>query len=652
MSQAVISREPVLIVGAGPAGLTLAYELRRWGVRCRVIDKRRGPARTSRSFTLQIRTLEGYDRAGIASLLLELGIWCGGMVFHFEGGEIERLGFEQMSDRFPGILLLEQDRLESVLHDQLASRDVRVEWNTELCSISTNGDGHITATLLHTDANSREIVEIVHPDWLVGCDGVRSTVRTLLGIDFTGDEYAGSMRMMDVPVDGLPYEDTDIHYDIHKGEMLLTATLPTEPQLPTNYRVLIHDPTPARKTKPDLATARAEFQQAVDRHFDGAVVLGEPKWTTNFEIWRRMSSAYRVGNVFLCGDAAHVHSPAGGQGMNAAIQDALNLGYKLAGVATGEAPEELLDCYEVERRPVANQVIDGTHRLHSLLMAHDESMEARRAIVEADGFKKAAAEQISGVSYTYREVIAQPPDLTPLDGLKAGDRAPDVAITPTLSLHDQLRHPGYTLLVLERDPQYALAAWAAHAAQPYGRRVRMVVITASDVGAAAPTRALVAESKDVFDLYGDRAASSLCLVRPDGYIGLRCRGSDKFALLAMLRTVLTESHDADETRTRSWMRRLRMGVLRQGVAPRRRRAAAVGQSRFATVIMTGLKLFGSVRDKRRLLPWTGLARDHGVDRGPRWRSHRPQEVGHRPVESQFRRPRARYLRCLRHGRKT
>ncbi len=513
------------------------------------------------------------------------------MVFHFEGDEheAERLAFERLSHRYPGILLLEQDRLESVLRAELATRGVLVEWNTELRALTTSDSGRITATIAHTDTDSRVVAEIVNPDWLVGCDGVRSTVRTLLGLDFRGDEYTGSMRMMDVPVFGLPHKDADIHYDIHRGEMLLTAPLPTEAQLPTNYRVLIHDPTPARRAKPELAAARAEFQQAIDRHFDGAVMLGKPKWATVFEIWRRVSSAYRIGNIFLCGDAAHVHSPAGGQGMNAAIQDAFNLGYKLAGVAAGEAPEEVLDTYEAERRPVAEQVIDVTHRLHSFTMAHGKSTEDRRAIIRAPGFKQAAAKQISGLSYSYRAVIAQPPGILPLDGLRAGDRAPAVAITPTLGLHDLLRHPGYTLLVLQRHPQSTLAAWAAHAAQPYGRRLRVVALASTDstrrwrppwrreerrhcrswlgwsprrinrgalprasrltheVGAAGPTHAVVAESNDIFDMYGDSATDSLCLVRPDGHISLRCRGNDKAALLAMLQTALIAAPDINDT---------------------------------------------------------------------------------------------------------
>jgi 2-polyprenyl-6-methoxyphenol hydroxylase-like FAD-dependent oxidoreductase len=523
--------------------------------------------------------------------MLEMGMWSGGMAFHFEGDEreAERLAFEQLSHRYPGILLLEQDRLETVLRTQLAARGVVVEWGTELRALTLSDSGRIAATIVHSAAGSRVVAQVVNPDWLVGCDGVRSTVRTLLGLDFRGDEYTGSMRMMDVPVFGLPHEDTDIHYDIHRGEMLLTAPLPTEAQLPTNYRVLIHDPTPARKAKPDLDAARAEFQQAIGRHFDRSVVLGAPKWATVFEIWRRVSSAYRIGNIFLCGDAAHVHSPAGGQGMNAAIQDALNLGYKLAGVAAGEAPEKVLDTYEAERRPVAEQVIDGTHRLHRFMMAHGKSMEDRRAVIRAPGFKRAAAEQIAGLSYSYREVIVQPPGLLPLKGLRAGDRAPDVAISPTLWLHDLLRHPGYTLLVLQRHPRSTLAAWAADAAHTYGRRLRVVAITSTDstgrwrlpwrrdrrrtcrswiawwsrrinrgalpralrlkpeVGTARPTEAVVAEGNDVFDMYGDSATDALCLLRPDGHISLRCRGNDRSALLAVLRTALTAAHDADDT---------------------------------------------------------------------------------------------------------
>nr|WP_280302699.1 FAD-dependent oxidoreductase [Nocardia abscessus] len=537
------SVDPILIIGAGPTGLTLAYELQRRGVPCRVIDKRRGPATTSRSFTVHIRTLEGYDRAGIVPRLLELGIWSGGMVSHFRGEEErERLDFEQLSMRFPGILLLEQDRLEGVLRDELASFAVLVEWDTELCSLTTDDDGHITGTVIHRDPDGREIVETVRPSWLVGCDGVRSTVRTLLGSGFDGSEYTGSMRMMDVPVYGLPPGDTDIRYDIHEDDMLLTV------QLPKNYRVLISDTRPVERTKPDLEVAREEFQRVVDKHFGGGVRLGDPEWSTVFEIWRRMSTDYRVGNIFLCGDAAHVHSPAGGQGMNAAIQDAFNLGYKLAHVAAGVAPESLLDTYELERRPIAKQVIDGTHMLHSFMMAHGDSIASRRAIVRAPGFKQKAAAQIAGVSYNYRDDIAAPPVLAPLDGLRAGDRAPDVAITPTLWLHDQLRHTGYTLLILQREPS-TLAASVARTVQPYGERVRVVVITCPAVAAAAPPCAVIAESDEVFDLYGTSTTDTLCVVRPDGYVGLRCHADDESALRAMLESVLSVPRTSEEVDT-------------------------------------------------------------------------------------------------------
>ncbi|MBF6303072.1 FAD-dependent monooxygenase [Nocardia amamiensis] len=354
------------------------------------------------------------------------------------------------------------------------------------------------------------------------------------------------MRMMDVPVYGLRSEDTDIHYDIHVEDMLLTV------QLPTNYRVLISDTRPAEKTTPDREVARAEFQQVVDRHFGGTVTLGVPEWTTVFEIWRRVSSGYRAGNIFLCGDAAHVHSPAGGQGMNAAIQDAFNLGYKLAGAAAGQAPESVLDTYEVERRRIAGYVIDGTHMLHSFMMAHGESIDARRAIIRAPGFKHGAAEQISGVSYSYRDVVAEPYGLPPLDGLTAGDRAPDVDITSTLRVHDLLRHPGYTLLVFQRDPLSTLAASVGQVAQPYSRQLRVVVIASSELGSAAPAGAVIAESDEVFSLFGDSGADMLCLVRPDGYIGLRCCAGEKAALFATLQALLTPLlQDTERIRTLS-----------------------------------------------------------------------------------------------------
>ena len=186
-----------------------------------------------------------------------------------------------------------------------------------------------------------------------------------MDIPFDGERYEGMMRMMDVPLEGFEGSLDAIHYFIAKEHMLLINKLPGE-----NFRVLISDKsegTPAEQ-------AREAFQEILDQHFGGRVQLGEPRWVTNFRNARRKANSYRFGSVFLVGDAAHVNSPAGGQGMNVAMGDAFNLGWKLGMVVQGLAEESLLDTYETERGPVAHQMLDGTNYMHNIIMAHGAKM--------------------------------------------------------------------------------------------------------------------------------------------------------------------------------------------------------------------------------------------------------------------------------------
>ncbi|MBO0878819.1 MAG: FAD-dependent monooxygenase [Mycobacterium sp.] len=536
MSRPSHSPSPILIVGGGPTGMTLAIELARRGVSFRIIDGRSGPAATSRSFTLHARTLELYEQAGYADRFVERGIPSQSMDYHFHGvDEVTRLDFTQLNSRFACTLVIEQNVTEAVLRDQLAAtaREKRVgtgkiEWGTKL-HLLTESHGRNQAVLV--DGSGRE--EVIWPDWVVGCDGIRSTVRTACGLDFRGDEYAGAMRMMDAPLENFPLGDSSIHYLIDKHHMLLVTKLPGG-----NYRVLVSDM--GRRGSDPAATSEAEvhaeFQSIIDGHFGGRVRLGAPEWATNFQIWHRISTGYKRGHVLLAGDAAHIHSPAGGQGMNACIQDSFNLGWKLASVVTGSADESLLDSYELERRPVAQQVIEGTDRLHQVMMAHGQEIEARRNLVQAPGFNSSAVQQISGLAYTYRGVAESSASMS-LSGLAAGDRAPDVVISAGLRLHELLRHPDHTLLVLDRG-QRAETSAVVDAADRFAGALRTFVITESASRASMSGETVVADNRDIFDLYGGSDGDGVCLVRPDGYIGARCGLRDVDALVAALGSLL------------------------------------------------------------------------------------------------------------------
>ncbi|MGY1960891.1 FAD-dependent monooxygenase [Nocardia gipuzkoensis] len=520
----------ILIVGAGPVGSLAAIILRRWGVACRVIDMAGGRARTSNACVLHARSLELLAHLGLADPLVARGRRTRRMNYHFLGtGEIARLDFTQLDSPYPYMLTISQAETERILHEEHASLGGTIEWNTELLSVSTDSAGHITARVVNK-ADGRE--EILHPDRIIGCDGVHSTVRQQMGMTVvSGKYYADQMRMTDAPISGLPLSGDDLDYLVERDRMTLLIPLPAD-----IHRLLVSD----MSENPQTEITQEAFQAVLDRSFNGTVTLGQPEWASNFTV-RIGISDYRRGNVFLAGDAAHHHSPAGAQGMNLGLQDAYNLAWKLALVTKGEAHEELLDTYEPQRRPVAEQVIARTQTLHDLLMAHGTPIAERLAIIREPGFVEQAVNGISGIGTTYRHTVSAASGITSLGGLVAGDRAPDVALTSRQRLHALLHHPGHTLLVFQRDAHSAsaLKALERQVARRFGDRVRCTVITSPDQRAAAPDGAIVADNFAAHKLYGAEDTDTLCLLHPDGHIHARCGLPEQEALVTALGTVLT-----------------------------------------------------------------------------------------------------------------
>ncbi|MGH3610510.1 MAG: FAD-dependent monooxygenase, partial [Pseudonocardiaceae bacterium] len=275
-------------------------------------------------------------------------------------------------------------------------------------------------------------------EWLVGADGAHSTVRHQLGMGFDGEQYAGIRTpMMDVPLHGFTLSDDAVHWLISPQSMLVVVKLPG-----AHHRLILSE----LDDRPPRPVVREDFQAVFDEHFAGAVTVGEPAWSSVFRISHRMVDTYRHGQVFVAGDAAHIHSPAGGQGMNACIQDVFNLGWKLAAVVAAGAPVALLETYETERRPIAAQVLAGAHALTGIIMGHRTPLAERLAIARQPEFSRTTVEKVSGLAYSYRGHLDVPPLADPLDGLSAGDRAPDIALEAGRQLHHLLRHPHHTLL--------------------------------------------------------------------------------------------------------------------------------------------------------------------------------------------------------------
>ncbi|MEU1950652.1 FAD-dependent monooxygenase [Nocardia rhamnosiphila] len=527
MSFSPASHLGVLIVGAGPTGLTLGIELMRRDVKCRIIDKLPAPVITSRSFTVHARTLELLELAGVVEEFQDRGLRGEWMDYHFTGAEEKvRLDFTGLDSHYPYYRSISQRDTEEILRRRFTGLGGVIDWHTELLSVTVHDDGEVTATLRDTDTGA---TETVWPDWLIGCDGVHSTVAASLGAEVSRAEYADTtMRMMDVPLRGCPVEVGGVDYRIALDHMLLTTALPGG-----LWRVLISEKSDGR----DPDTSVEDFRKVLEAHFAGSIEVGEPEWSSVFRTRRRITSRYRTGRILVCGDAGHERSPAGGQGKNTSMQDAFNLGWKLAAVVKGEAAETLLDTYEAERRPIAEQVIEGTHELHSVLMNHGISITERLALAREPGFTERAVARVSGIAYRYESAAGTATSLhRPLDGPATGDRAPDIEISPRLRLHQLLQHPGHTLLVFHREPSAAadIEKLIARMHHLFGTRIEPVVITPPGHHAPAPDGARTADSCRVHALYGAPDGDALCLIRPDGYISRRCRLSEQDALLASL----------------------------------------------------------------------------------------------------------------------
>lgn len=340
--------DPILIAGAGPVGLTLAAELTRYGVPVRIIDSAPARSATSKALAIWARTLELLERGGMAEPLVQAGVAAPAVRIGTAEAEIGRIDFSRLDSRYPFALLLPQSDTERLLEAHLANAGLQVGRQTTLGHLAETGAG-VACDLHGPDGQIRTVTA----PWLIGCDGAHSTVRKALGLTFEGDTLAQTFVLADLHVAGLPVPANEIAiYWSREGALMFF------PIGHGRYRI-IADVGDAARHDPTLA----ELQAIVEARGPGGVTLSDPVWLAGFSVNERMVPRYRVGRVLLAGDAAHIHSPAGGQGMNTGMQDAVNLAWKLALVVKGRAAAALLDSYGAERAAVARRVIADAGRL-------------------------------------------------------------------------------------------------------------------------------------------------------------------------------------------------------------------------------------------------------------------------------------------------
>jgi NADPH-dependent dioxygenase len=508
------SHVPVLIVGAGAAGTMLMLELARRGVEARTIDRLPKAGDTSKAITVHARTLEILERIDkrLVNRFLERGIHNKGYVLHFVDAAGRRsevrpgIDFTTVDSRYSYLLVHRQSETEQFLREYTAEQfGVEPDWGTTLIDLKQDDTG-VTATL-----ESGGVQEEVRCDYLVGCDGPNSRVRRAVGLEQQESDYKGTqLQNLDAFLNGFPDADDYVHYCAGTDHFVMIVKLPGG-----FYRMLLSDRGEA--AGPNV-TPEQGFMRLVDKHFDG-VTLGDVVWHSKWQSFVRLAHTYRKGRVFLAGDSAHVHSTTGGQGMNCCMQDSYNLGWKLAFVIKNQARPTLLDSYETERRPIAEQVIWAASSLHEIFMGHGKDIAERAQKIKDPAFLEAVVGRCSGISYTYRDQ-AQPPIAD--KGPAIGDRAPDVDLGDGRTLFDLTRHAKCTLLALpaREERQAALEASLA----PLARRFASVLELR-----AVPPSAVLAER------YGSSADDRLLLLRPDGYVGFRGKANDTAALDARLR---------------------------------------------------------------------------------------------------------------------
>lgn len=491
----------VLITGVGPTGLTLACDLARRGVKFRIVDKAREYFIGSKGKGLQPRSLEVMDDFGIIEQVLSNGR------FHipfrgYEGPKV--LGEKDMHEGrnptpatpYASPLITPQWRVEEALRGLLERNGGRVELATELVAIEQD-ESAVTATLHHEGGDER-----IRCQYLVAADGGRSFVRKFLQVPFEGETWKDErMYVGDVRLRGLDREAWH-SWPNHPHGWLALCPLPSTDTFQFQAQV-----SPEEEREPSLEL----FRELIKERTGGMdIELTDAPWLSLYRVNVRMVSRYRMGRVFLAGDAAHVHSPAGGQGMNTGIQDAYNLGWKLAAVLDG-GPEALLDTYEEERLPVAANVLGLSSRLYRQISSESEEKMRRDAVTLQLGI-------------TYKEMSLSVTSGRPLLKVAAGDRAPDAlglnAEGEPIRLFDLFRGPHFTLLrfFTPGDPVD-------------GGLPGVSIVDVKRVGAeSGPGGQIIVDNfGHVAAAYGDESGAYV-LVRPDGYIGWMGMQEDKAEL--------------------------------------------------------------------------------------------------------------------------
>lgn len=535
----------VLVAGAGPVGLTLACELARYGVSCRVIDKNASIHEISKALILHVRTQEVLDAMGAIAAAKEVSVPMVKIALRAYGTLLGHLDADEIDSPHSHPCILGQNRTEHLLEEHLNKLGSKVDWEVEVKDFEQDENG-VNVTLVHSDGSQ----EVTRAKYLIGCDGAHSIVRKTLGLSFDGGKYKGEQFIQaDAKISWTLPKGTSYLFLTEEGYMMVI-------EMPDNLvRVFISvsDPDPENESPPTLQ----EVQDALN-HLGGVEAeLFEPKWLARYRTSHRCVDRLQEKRVFVAGDAAHIHVPIGGQGMNTGIQDAFNLGWKLAYTLKGKSPATLLDTYNIERLPIAKTLLSGTDRSYRTVLHPGELQQnAVRLIgpflIGQKSISSKIIHTISEVEISYKETSPIVEDSGRNDGPTAGERAPSAPIVryqdkSTVELFDIFRGTHWTFLLLG-GPKATVQTYQKltdignTVSEQYGQTVIPHLV----INAALPPDFLNWNGSTLMDseryLHDKYGASSACLylIRPDWYIGFRGDLSDASQLQTYLNSILIQ----------------------------------------------------------------------------------------------------------------
>jgi 2-polyprenyl-6-methoxyphenol hydroxylase-like FAD-dependent oxidoreductase len=522
----------VLIVGAGPTGLALACQLCGQGIGFRILDKNARASTTSKALALQYRVSEVLACMGIADrFLARAATWEGGVTFHANDNEFLRLRMNSLGRRTgkdafaPRLLVLPQSETEGLLEEVLRERGGQVERDTTFVDFTQDSD-RVVSRIQRPDGSE----ESIESKYLVSCEGAHSIIRKQAGFAFTGKTYPMKFFMADVDLDWAVGRDT-AHVWFHPEGMFSAIPMRGARQ----WRLFVESGKGSAESPTEVTLAFMQ-QLLAERTGDGVTQASDPTWLSEFKINCRMVDRFRNGRVFLAGDAAHIHSPSGGQGITTGVQDAFNLAWKLDLVLKASAPDSLLDTYEQERLPIARDVLRTTDRNTRLLMTQSRLGRLFRdyvmlPLLRLRWVQERMINRLSQLDMNYRQASLSSHQDARLFGsrlhVRAGDRAPDVVFADAetsrrTSLFQCLGKGRPVALVGSLTPiDFLLGALRRLGVEAFR------VVPSGETLAVA--NGLVDVHTDFQRIYGAKD-EFLYLLRPDGHVGLFQRPINQGAL--------------------------------------------------------------------------------------------------------------------------